>query len=233
MLRGSLDDFSLEDILWLVARAAKTGELFVNRPPGSGRFFFNAGKVDHVETDLLRGTVAAAAGARSAVEDAAFELLRRDLGDFSWSPGVLAQSGSGLSLSVEDILAASARRAAELQAIRAVIPSDDSILAVAISPPDDVEEITVTRAQWAVLAYVDGRRTIEGLARDARLAEFHVLRTLHPIAERGLLEVRSGAGETPAAAEAPSRGTSPQVDLTHGPAAAPAAPAAFPHADGQ
>ena len=228
MLRGSLDDFSLEDILWLVARADKTGELFVNRPPGSGRFFFRAGKVDHVETDLLRDTVRSdPAGARGAVEDAAFELLRRDLGDFSWNPGVLAQTGSALALSVEDVLAASAHRAAELQAIRAVIPSDDSILAIATSPPESIQEVTLDRRQWGLLAYVDGRRTIEALARDARLGEFHVLKTLHPLAERGLLEVRSGV------APAPDAGPSHQVDLTQSPQGAPPAPAAFPHADGQ
>ena len=230
MLRGSLDDFSLEDILWLVARADKTGELFVNRPPGSGRFFFRAGKIDHVETDLLRGSVAAeaVAGAREVVEDAAFELLRRDLGDFSWNPGVLNQTGSTLALGVEDVLAACAQRAAELQAIRAVIPSDESILAIAASPPENIEEVTVNRRQWGLLAYVDGRRTIEALARDARLAEFHVLKTLHPLAERGLLEVRSGAETT-----TPGPGTTHQVDLTNSPEGAPSAPAAFPHGDGQ
>ena len=222
MLRGSLDDFRLEDILWLVARADKTGELFVNRPPGSGRFFFTSGKVDHVETDLLRsGRGAPGADARSGVEDAAFELLRRDLGDFSWNPGVASQSGVALSLSVEDVLAASEQRAAELARIRQFIPSDQSIVAVGASPPENVEEVTVTRSQWALLAHVDGRRTVEGIATASGLGELYVLRTLYPLAERRLLEVREAA---PAGAEPPPA----QVDLTGPAQPAPPGPAAFP-----
>ena len=54
MLRGSLDDFSLEDIFWLVAHAQNTGELRVTRPAGSGRFFFRDGEVYCAESDLVR-----------------------------------------------------------------------------------------------------------------------------------------------------------------------------------
>ena len=216
MLRGSLDDFSLEDILWLVARAEKTGELFVNRPPGSGRFFFASGKVDHVETDLLRtGPAAPGADARATVEDAAFELLRREQGDFSWNPGVTSQSGTALSLTVDDVLAASEQRAAELARIRQFIPSDQSILAINASPEEGVEEISLTRAQWGLIAHIDGQRTVEGIAAEARMGEFQVLRTLYPLAERRLLEVRSS---TPAGAATTGTvtATAPpsQIDLT-------------------
>lgn len=226
MLRGSLDDFSLEDILWLVARADKTGELFVNRPPGSGRFFFNSGKIDHVETDLLRaGRGAPGADVRDLIEDAAFELLRRDLGDFSWNPGVTSQSGVALSLSVDDILTASQQRAAELARIRQFIPSDQSILAINAAPAEGVDEISLTRSQWGLLAHVDGRRTIEGVATEAQMSEFHVLRTLYPLAERRLLEVRES---TPAqATTSASASPTSQVDLT----SPEPASAAFPTSD--
>ena len=227
MLRGSLDDFSLEDILWLVGRADKTGELFINRPPGTGRFFFTSGKVDHIETDLLKGRVGPGGDARTVAEDAAFELLRRELGDFTWNPGVTSQSGVALSLSIEDILTASEQRAAELAYMRQLIPSDQSVVAVSSAPPENLEEVTVARAQWALLAHVDGRRTIEAISAAAGIGEFYVLRTLFPLAERRLIEVRAGAPENQDVAPA-------QVDLTNpadpGPAA-PSAPTAFPTPD--
>ena len=237
MLRGSLDDFSLEDILWLVARGDKTGELFVNRPPGSGRFFFASGRVDHIETDLLRGG-APGGDARATAEDAAFELLRRELGDFTWNPGVAAQSGTALGLSVDDVLAASSQRAAELATIRRFIPSEQSVIAVSANPPEDVQEVTLTRAQWGLLAFVDGRRSVEGIATEAGLGEFHVLRTLYPLAERRLVDVRDAAqGGLPDATAQPGNTAAPvttppaQVDLTTSPEAAPTTPAAFPSSE--
>jgi protein-tyrosine phosphatase len=57
MLRGSLDDFSLEDIFWLVARAENTGELMVVRPSGAGRVFFRSGRVYFAESELCREDV--------------------------------------------------------------------------------------------------------------------------------------------------------------------------------
>ena len=208
MLRGSLDDFSLEDILWLVARAENTGELVVNRPGGSGRVFFRDGLVAHAETGLLRGTARQLEGdPRLLLEEAAFELLRRDAGDFSWNTGEEAPEGAAQALGVEDLLSAADDRWSELDVIKGVIPSEKSVLTIASSPPENVREITVTRAQWSLLAYLDGRRSVEAVAREADLGEFHVLRTLYPIAERGLLVVD-------AAAPASSSSSDEQIDLT-------------------
>ncbi|MDQ4144420.1 MAG: DUF4388 domain-containing protein [Actinomycetota bacterium] len=208
MLRGSLDDFSLEDIFWLVSRAENSGELMINRPAGFGRFFFREGRVDHVETDLLRGSARALENdPRRLVEEAAFEVLRRDLGDFSWTPGEATPTGSNLSLAVEDLLAAADERRSELAIISEVIPSERSILTLGASPPEHIREITLTRAQWSLLAFLDGRRTVEAVAREADLSEFFVLRALFPIAERGLLEVDANAADATATDDT-------QIDLT-------------------
>ncbi len=209
MLRGSLDDFSLEDILWLVARAENTGELEVNRSSGTARFMFREGRVDHAETDLLRATAKQLeSDPKLLVEEATFEVLRREGGEFNWSSGEPATSGPQLSLNLDDLLDAVDERWAELDLIRAVIPSEKSILKIASSPPEHIREITVTRAQWALLGHLDDRRTIEAVAAAADLGEFHVLRTLYPIAERGLLEVDTTANVTGS--------SDAQIDLTDG-----------------
>jgi hypothetical protein len=208
MLRGSLDDFSLEDILWLVARAENTGELVVNRPGGSGRVFFRDGSVAHAETGLLRGTARQLeSDPRLLLEESAFELLRRDGGDFSWNTGEEAPEGASLSLGVEDLLATADDRWSELDIIHGIIPSEKSVLTIASSPPENVREITVTRSQWSLLAYLDGRRSVEAVAREADMGEFHVLRTLYPIAERGLLEVDASTPANAGSSDA-------QIDLT-------------------
>jgi protein-tyrosine-phosphatase len=57
MLRGSLNDFSLEDIFWLISRSENTGELQVVRPSGAGRIFFRSGRVYCAESELCRETL--------------------------------------------------------------------------------------------------------------------------------------------------------------------------------
>jgi hypothetical protein len=191
-----------------VARAENTGQLEVNRPGGKARFAFREGRVDHAETDLLRGTAKQLEGdPKLLVEEATFEVLRRDMGDFSWNSEEPPSSDPKLALNLEDLLDAVDQRWSELDLIRGIIPSEKSVLKIASSPPEHVREITVTRAQWALLAYLDGRRTVEVVAGEADLGEFHVLRTLYPIAERGLLEVDATAADATGSSDA-------QIDLT-------------------
>ncbi|MGH2819884.1 MAG: DUF4388 domain-containing protein, partial [Actinomycetota bacterium] len=50
MLKGTLDDFSLPDVLRLTSHARKTGRLDVERRSGSGRVYFRDGDVYYAET---------------------------------------------------------------------------------------------------------------------------------------------------------------------------------------
>ena len=52
MLRGTLDDFDLTEVLRLLASSKKTGVLELSRPAGTGTFFFSDGAVTYAETDL-------------------------------------------------------------------------------------------------------------------------------------------------------------------------------------
>lgn len=54
MLEGSLDDFGVEDVLWLVDRTRKSGELSIDRPAGRGRLFFRDGLLYCADSELLR-----------------------------------------------------------------------------------------------------------------------------------------------------------------------------------
>jgi Domain of unknown function (DUF4388) len=199
MLRGSLDDFSLEDIFWLVARAGQTGELVVDRPGASGRFFFAQGRLYSAESELMRESFgerlarsdAAERGMvfRQMVEDTTFELLRRELGEFYWNADITTEPEESASFAIDEVLAAAADRRRELDEIRSIIPTDEAVVAISSSLPDGVTEVTVSREQWRLLAFVDGRRSIQAIGSSALLTDFQVLRTLFPIAQRGLLEV--------------------------------------------
>jgi protein-tyrosine phosphatase len=244
MLRGSLDDFTLQDIFWLVARAENTGELSVVRPSGAGRVFFRGGAVYCAESELCRETVgrvlarqgslgadelaaaeeeAEASGRplsevllssesvteddlngafRNQIEEVAFELLRRDFGEFSWESDAKAEPDFTLELSVEEVLEASDKRVAQLERIRKVIPSDQSSFSIAPNPKPTNGGITVSVEEWQLLSLIDGRSSAADIGREAGLNDLTVLTVLHDLVSRGLLDVhtRTRAGDAATAA---------------------------------
>lgn len=242
MLRGSLDDFFLEDIFWLVDRARNTGRLNVTRPTGNGSFYFREGRVYWAETELLResverhlirsgtitqtqlrdaesrtlagesvgqglitfGMVTAEELNRALLDhlaDVTFELLRRDLGEFNWEGQTGVSPDYPCSASVDDLLRVSSERLEELETIRRDIPSDATVLAISGGAPEEASAITVSAEQWKMLALVNGHNTVSEIGRAAELNDLSILRLLHGMVGRGLLEVveRGADASSPAA----------------------------------
>ena len=230
MLKGSLDDFSLEDVFWLIDRAHNTGELKVRRPSGVGSFYFRDGQIYWARSELLRESLssqlvrsgmvtqiqlkdAEARGVagerlgegltslgfvtgeelvtayRERIGDVAFELLRRDLGEFEWEAQAKAEPDFSFSLGVDEVMRVASERSAELERIRQDIPSESSVLAISSGTPDDVSAITVSADQWKMLAMVNGNNTVADIGRSTQLNDLTVLRLLHGMVARGLLEV--------------------------------------------
>ena len=245
MLRGSLDDFSLEDIFWLVDRAHNTGELKITRPSGDGSFFFRDGQIYWAESTLLRESLsnqliragivsqiqlkdAEARGVagerlgegltslgfvtgeelvsayRDRIGDIAFELLRRDMGEFDWQAQSKAEPDFSFSLSVDEVMRATSERVAELERIKIDIPSEASVLSISSGTPEDVSAITVSAEQWKMLALVNGRNTVADIGRTTELNDLSVLRLLHGMVARGLLEVLPAEAEVDVSAPAMS-----------------------------
>ena len=237
MLRGSLDDFSLEDIFWLVDRARNTGELKITRSSGGGSFFFRDGQIYWAESTLLRESLssqlvragmvsqiqlkdAEARGVagerlgegltslgfvtgeelvsayRDRIGDVTFELLRRNMGEFDWEAQSKAEPDFSFSLSVEEVMRVTSERVAELERIRIDIPSETSVLSISSGTPEDVSAITVSAEQWKMLALVNGRNTVADIGRIAELNDLSVLRLLHGMVARGLLEVLPAEAQT-------------------------------------
>ena len=149
---------------------------------------------------LQEGLVTEAALAdalRSQVEEAAFELLSWDVGEFSWRPGDPPRMDADVSLSVEALLLDSARRREELDALRREIAAPGAVLKLAERPPEGASEISISPAEWRILVLVDGMRSVADVARTAGVGELEAMRGLYGLAIAGLVEVarRSGADE--------------------------------------
>src|SRR5687768_16569772 len=83
MLTGTLDDFTLPDVLRLIASARRTGGLSVTRDGGSGKLYFRDGTVSRGVPSYDRRTPSATPAA--SAQDLAFDLMLWDRGEFTWT----------------------------------------------------------------------------------------------------------------------------------------------------
>ena len=90
------------------------------------------------------------------------------------------------------------RRLDELEVIQRKIPSADTVLAMAATPPEGAVEINITPEEWRILVLVNGSRTVGEIGEMVGLDDFSAMRTLYGLVSAGLAEV-PGHAETGAA----------------------------------
>lgn len=196
MLNGTLDDFTLPDVLRLIAGARRTGGLAVARDGGAGTLFFRDGTVSGAAPRYDRRTEAGSP--ERAVEDLAFDLMRWERGEFTWTPGRPASTpGPEAVLDVDELLRAVARRLEELAQIHTLVPSEETVLTMAPQPPEGAAQINITPAEWRVLVLVDGHRTVTEIAEAAHLDDLDAMKLLYGLAAAGLVSAGHGAAPAP------------------------------------
>jgi Domain of unknown function (DUF4388) len=154
-----------------------------NEGVGVGRALLDAGALD---VDFLRGMVA-----EQAV-DAVFDFLRWADGDFSFTVDEPGPDDVGVSLGVEPIVNDARSRLESWDHACRIIPSPDTVLALPVAVRDDPQ---VSRGEWALLALVDGRRSVADLVALAGRGDFAVVSQLAALVGRGLLAVRTPDSE--------------------------------------
>jgi hypothetical protein len=197
---------------------------------GLGKLLVDAGHVDAAVAKVL---------AAEQASDAVFELLRWPSGEFAFVMDEGDPDDVGNGVPVEEVVAEGNRRLAAWAELEDRVPSLEAVVSVVASP---TVEPAFSREEWALLALVDGRRTVSDLVMLAGTGEFVVVSALADLAERGLvtvgerstaadphvqrqqllaaLEGRAVPAEPPAPAAPPAAEDAPAA-----PAAAPAVPA--------
>lgn len=149
---------------------------------------------------LLDGGAVAAdvvtAAAREHTVDAVFDLLRWAEGDFAFTAAEPNPDDVGLRLSVEEILHETEVRGTEWERLSRLVPTTDAVLRIPATPPTD---FGVRPEEWALMALVDGRRSIRELIELTGSVRFTVITRLAGLIERGLL-VTGDRDDDPAAA---------------------------------
>ena len=280
MFRGTLDDFTLPEILRMLAFSKKTGTLKISRRAGTGRVTFSEGKVVYAETELsssrlgqklvsagkltptqLRQSLDAQAttgdrlgrilltadaitrddlreAVRAQVEDAAYELMCWEAGEFAWEPGAHESDETDVALDVDDLMLDVTSRLQEQDQMKRRLEAPGAIPRLVPHPVQGPGDINISPQQWRVLVLVDGRRSVDELAAASGLARSEAVATLHDLVIAGLIEVAEAppspaapVDETPAPPreEAASGVPEPAVSPVPGPTTIPAfapAPAA-------
>ena len=140
-LSGTLETFSLPDVLRLLSSTKKTGLLALDGDRGRGRIWVRDGAIVGADADRA---------VEDALEGVAFELLRFVDARFEFDSGA-ELVGDGEPRPVDDVLAEAESRLAEWREIEAVVPSLD-VWARMVTEVDG--DRTVAPAQWRVLAQV-------------------------------------------------------------------------------
>lgn len=142
-----------------------------------------------------RGQLPADTARALAVEqaqDAVFSLLRWPEGEFAFIVDEADPDDLGAVLAVEDVVTECQRRIAAWSELVESLPAPDAV--VSVSPVPAGEPIT-DRAEWALLALVDGRRTVTELVGFSGRGEYAVVSALAGLVSRGLLLLGATDGQ--------------------------------------
>lgn len=150
--------------------------------------------------DPVRALVESGVVDREAVQGVASEHCTEAVGEMlDWTSGEFAvwvgshdPADIGVRLDVDDLVAAARERAQEWHDLRAVLPESDSVLALV---PDVAQAPVVDLDDWAVLARVDGRRTLTEVLAAMGASPLAAGNRLVQLLDRGLVAVRVGGGD--------------------------------------
>jgi hypothetical protein len=124
---------------------------------------------------------------RKQVEEVFFAVIRQRHGSFFFERSTGEEKLPDLALSTQNLLLEGIRRMDEMQYFREKVPSADCVPqprpGAPSRPPGDAQP-------RAVLALVDGHRTVDDIARASRLGEFDATRALFQLVQGGWVEVR-------------------------------------------
>ena len=134
-----------------------------------------------VEAELLQHAVS------DQSVDAVFDLLRWRDGDFAFVMDETNPDDVGVTLSSETVLADADSRRESWESVSRVVSAPTAVLNMPVVLPEDPE---ITRDEWALLALVDGRRSVNDLVDLTGCGQYAVVSTLAGLVERGLLEAR-------------------------------------------
>lgn len=173
--QGSIQELPVPDIIQLVSVSGKTGMFTLVRGNERGFIYLKNGQMVHARLSDLTG------------EEAIYALAIWSSGDFQFTPGEETDVSS-IEQSNTSLLMEAARRLDEWKVLSRKIPAIDYVPSFLVR--DSPEPVTLSPPEWNLVIHVDGKRTIEELARTVNLSSFETAKVLYGLITSGLVEMR-------------------------------------------
>ena len=184
--QGSIQELPVPDIIQLVSVSGKTGMFTLVRGAERGYIYLRNGQMVHARVGDLAG------------EEAIYALAIWSSGDFQFSPGEEPDAVS-IEKSNTSLLMEAARRLDEWKVLSRKIPGVE--YGPSFVRRDAPEPVTLSPLEWNLVIRIDGKKTVEEIARTMDSSSFETAKILYGLITAGLVEMRSR--ETTAAAAAP------------------------------
>lgn len=189
-LQGTLDTFSLAEVLGLIERARHTGALGVTSPDGHGTLYVNAGRFCAGEAADYSGPVEDRHALDVRLIDVCFHLFRFEAGSFEFvvneAPPWPAERGTDIAPIIETV----EHIVRAWPAVEAVLPNFDVRPELAPELPED--SVTLSRSGFKVFTMIDGERTVRQIARDAGCSVVEVGPVLKDLIDHGAVRIATG-----------------------------------------
>ena len=196
-LQGTLDTFSLAEVLGLIERARHTGALGVESPDGHGTLYVTAGRFCAGEAADYSGPVDDRHALDVRLIDVCFHLFRFEAGSFEFVVNEAPPWPADRATDIAPIIETVEHIVRAWPAVEAVLPNFDVRPELAEELPDD--SLTLSRSGFKIFTMIDGERTVRQIAREAGRSVVEVGPVLKDLIEQGA--VRIATGDRPAAAE--------------------------------
>lgn len=178
-LQGTLETFSVPEVLRLLSGTHKTGLLELEGDRGAADVWLTEGRIVAARSDRE--------GAGS-IEAVLFDLLRFETGSFVFdSDAEPADTDTDTDIDVEEALAEAEGLLADWREIESVVPSLDHLVRLVDDLDDD--SVTITTQQWRTIASIGGGVPGRVLSERLELGEFDVSRRISELVQVGLVEV--------------------------------------------
>jgi len=193
-LSGTLDTFSLVEILGLVERARQTGALEIRGPEGSGTLYVTAGRFCAGEAADWSGPVEGRAALEVRIVDVCFHLFRLSAGSFEFVPDHTPPWTADRATDIGPVVERVEALVRAWPTIQSLVPSLDTALEVCQHITDD--SLLLSRDGFRLITLVDSRLTIRQLARKLERSEVEVAAIAAELMQEGALRPAM-AGATP------------------------------------
>jgi hypothetical protein len=197
--QGSIQELPVPDIIQLVSVSGKTGMFMLVRGSERGYIFLRNGRIVHAELGSVSG------------EEAVYALAIWSTGDFQFTPGKETDKAT-IDRTNTSLLMEAARRLDEWKVLARKIPGVDAI--PILKARDHGAPVTLSPPEWNTVIRIDGRKTVEEVARASNSNSFDTAKVLYGLVTADLVEMRTRppeAARPPGLAAAAPPATTPSA----------------------